>query len=122
GELLITPWIGLPLVLLGVLLLGLARRGEVSESAQPVGIAAAGLVIIAFLGNSPLAVAGAADKAIVHVQQQFDQGFLSKLPETVTPTVRYCRYDFSQFDQPPVWDDHGYQLIAGTACTITYRP
>ena len=69
-----------------------------------------------------LAAAGAADKAIVDLQKQFDQGFLTKLPESVTPTVTYCLYDFSQFDQPPAWDDNGYQLIAGTACTITYRP
>ena len=121
-ELLITPWIGLPLVLLGLVLLGLARRGEASESAQRLGIAMVGLLIIAFLGNYPLAAAGAADKAIVDLQQQFDQGFLAKLPESVTPTVTYCLYDFSQFDQPPAWDDNGYQLIAGTACTITYRP
>jgi hypothetical protein len=121
-DLLITPWIGLPLVLLGLLLLGLARRGEISESAQRVGIAMVGLVIIAFLGNYPLAAAGAADKAIVDLQKQFDQGFLTKLPESVTPTVTYCQYDFSQFDQPPTWDDNGNQLIAGTACTITYRP
>src|SRR4029079_4176778 len=80
-ELLITPWIGLPLVLMGLVLLGLARRGEASESAQRVGIAMVGLVIIAFLGNYPLAVAGAADKVIVDLQQQFDQGFLTKLPE-----------------------------------------
>src|SRR5664279_5473754 len=122
GDLLITPWIGLPLVLLGLVLLGLARRGEASESAQRLGIAMAGLVIIAFLGNYPLAAAGAADKSIVDVQKGFDQGFLTRLPENITPTVTYCQYDFSQFDKPPTWDDNGNQLVAGTACTITYRP
>ena len=40
----------------------------------------------------------------------------------VTPSVSYCQYDLTQFDKPPEWDENGNQLIAGTACTITYRP
>ena len=122
GRLLITPWIGLPMVLLGLVLLGLARRGQASESAQRVGVAMAGLLIIAFLGTFPLAAANTADRKIVELQQQFDQGFLSKLPDAVTPSVSYCQYDLTQFDKPPEWDDSGNQIIAGTACTITYRP
>ena len=93
------------MVLLGLVLLGLARRGQASESAQRVGVAMAGLLIIAFLGTFPLAAANTADRKIVELQQQFDQGFLSKLPDAVTPSVSYCQYDLTQFDKPPEWDE-----------------
>ena len=120
-DLLITPWIGLPIVVLGIILLTLARKGAASESMQRILVAVAGLGIIAFLGSYPLQAAKMGDQKIVDLQQQFDNGFNAKLPNSVIPIVQYCSYDYTQFDKPPVWKD-GYQIVAGTPCTIEYRP
>lgn len=120
-DLLITPWIGLPIVVLGIILLTLARKGAASESMQRILVAVAGLGIIAFLGNYPLQAAKMGDQKIVDLQQQFDNGFNAKLPNSVIPIVQYCSYDYTQFDKPPVWKD-GYQIVAGTPCAVKYRP
>lgn len=120
-DLLITPWVGLPLVVLGIILITLAKKGAAPESMHRVVVAVAGLGIIAFLGSYPLQAAAMADQKIVDLQQQFDSGFITRLPNSVIPTVSYCSYDYSQFDKPPVWKD-GHQVIAGTPCTVEYRP
>lgn len=121
NDLLITPWLGLPLFVLGLILAVLARRGRAPETAHRVLVALAGLGLIGFLGQYPLAVSGWADGKIVALQQGMDRGFLARLPETITPTLRYCHYDYTQFEQPPTWDN-GEQVIVGTACTTQIRP
>lgn len=120
-NLLITPWIGLPMVALGLILLGLARRGDAPQTAHRLMVAVAGLGIVAFLGSYPLQFSKWADSSIVGLQTGFDRGFLSRLPESITPMRYQCDYDMSQFRLPPQWTG-GAQVIQGTACTVTYRP
>jgi len=120
-RLLITPWLGVPLAFLALILVGKANKGDTAATAHRTLVALAGLALIAFLGNYPLAAANWADKGIVGLQNGFDQGFLSLLPDKVTPVVTHCDYDITQFDKPPVWLK-GFQVVAGAPCTVAYRP
>lgn len=122
NDLLITPWLGLPLMIMGLILAMLARRGRSSESAHRVLVGLVGLGLIAFLGQYPLAAAGWADSKIVALQQQFEQGFLSRIPDSMIPVLRYCNYDYSQFDKNAAIDENGSHIVSGTACTPNTHP
>lgn len=121
NDLLITPWIGLPLLCTGLIMLMLARRGNTSDTAHRGLVALAGLGIIAFLGNYPLQFSQWADSTIVGFQTGSDQGFLGKLPTSITPLRYHCDYDMGAFELPPKWTN-GAQVIPGVACTVTYQP
>lgn len=121
-DLFITPWLGLPVMLLGLILLVLARRGDHAESAQRAGVGLAALAIISFLGQYPLQAAQRLDRQIVDFEQSMELGFIAKLPDSITPITQGCVFDFEQFSRPPTWSLTGEQIVSAVYCTERTRP
>lgn len=121
-DLLINPWMGIPLLLLGCYLIVLSRKGDVSQTLYRTVVTLASLGLIAVLGEQPLAMAAWADQQVVALRQSFDEGYVNLLPDDLIPITQWCDYDLTQFDRPPVWDPAGQLVVEGTPCTPNVRP
>lgn len=120
-DLLITPWMAVPLLLLGIYLIILSRTGDVSQTLYRTLVALASLGLIVVLGEQPLMLASWADQQVVAMRNWFDEGYVERLPEDLIPITQHCEYDLTQFDQAPVWDALGQLVIDGTPCTPNVR-
>lgn len=118
-DLAIEPWMGLPLLLLGIMLLVLANRGQSSETAKRTVTALVGLALIVFLGEYPLQLTAWMDSKLVALQRDFDRGFVDKLPAEMTPIIMSCIVPDKLAD--PRLED-GAVVIPGIPCTQSYRP
>ncbi len=90
---LIQPWVWLPLAMLGLIVLGLAIRGNRPEVLRRVVAAVAGLTILTIAAASPMDLVRSADQALVDAQQRIDTEVLSRLPADVLPPIQHCQFD-----------------------------
>jgi hypothetical protein len=118
---LVQPWVWLPLVMLGLIVLALAIRGNLPEVLRRVAAALAGLTILTVAAAAPMDLIRSADQALVEAQQRIDTQVLSRLPVDVLPQIRHCQFDQTALFVP-YFDDDGFLKVAGTACTTKYTP
>jgi hypothetical protein len=120
-NVLIQPWVWLPLAMLGLTVLALAIRGNLPEVLRRVTAAAAGLVMITVAAAAPMDLIRTADQALVDAQQRIDTQVLSRLPADVLPQIQHCQFDQTAIYKPH-FDEDGLLKVAGTACTTKYAP
>ena len=90
---LVQPWVWLPLVMLGLIVLALAIRGNLPEVLRRVAAALAGLAILTVAAAAPMDLIRSADQALVDAQQRIDTGVLTRLPADVLPQIQHCQFD-----------------------------
>ena len=118
---LVQPWVWLPLVMLGLIVLALAIRGNLPEVLRRVAAALAGLTILTVAAAAPMDLIRSADQALVDAQQRIDTEVLSRLPADVLPQIQHCQFDQTALYKPH-FDENGLLKVAGTACTTKYTP
>jgi hypothetical protein len=122
-----TTYIGPALLLLALLLLALALRGELAKQAQRVGFAALALMLGSAAYLAPVNWATAADGLLLGGVTQMQEGFLSALgqgdvntlPTVLTDGVIYDNWLRGEFGSPadPVAVKYGRELLRAQAFT-----
>jgi hypothetical protein len=105
-----TTWIGPALLVLSVILLGLALRGDLARQAQRVGFALAALLVGSAAYLTPIDWAKAADGLLLDGVTQMQEGFLSQvglgdrdtLPTVLVDRVVYDNWLRGEFGSPDV--------------------
>ena len=113
---LVQPWVWLPLVMLGLIVLSLALRGNLPEVLRRVAAALAGLAILTVAAAAPMDLIRSADQTLVDAQQRIDTEVLRRLPADLLPQIQHCQFDQTALFVP-YFDDDGFLKVAGTACT-----
>jgi hypothetical protein len=109
-EAVFTTWIGPALVVLSVVLLVLALRGDLAQQAQRVGFALAALMVGSAAYLTPVEWAKAADGLLLDGVTQMQEGFLSQvglgdrdtLPTVLVDRVVYDNWVRGEFGSPEV--------------------
>ncbi|MCY7343287.1 MAG: hypothetical protein LH603_16015 [Pseudonocardia sp.] len=105
-----TTWIGLALLVLAVLMLVLALRGDLARQAQRSAFAVAALVVGSAAYLAPVDWATAADPLLLDGVTQMQEGFLGQvglgsrdtLPTVLTDQVIYQNWQRGEFGSPDV--------------------
>lgn len=118
---LVQPWVWLPLVMIGLIVLTPAIRGNLPEVLLRVTAALAGLVVLTVAAAAPMDLIRSADQVLVDAQQRIDTEVLSRLPAALLPQIRHCQFDQTAMFVPD-FDDDGFLKVAGTACAKKYTP
>jgi hypothetical protein len=122
------PWIGVALVILAIVLLVLAMRGDLARQTQRAALGIGALILAAAAYLAPVNWARAADTLLLDGVTQMQEGFLSQvglgdrdtLPTVLVDQVVYQNWQRGNFGSPdvPQATDLGRPLLRASTFTI----
>ncbi|SDF46575.1 hypothetical protein [Pseudonocardia oroxyli] len=122
------PWIGVALVILAIVLLVLAMRGDLARQTQRAALGIGALILAAAAYLAPVNWARAADTLLLDGVTQMQEGFLAQvglgdrdtLPTVLVDQVVYQNWQRGNFGSPdvPQAQDLGRPLLRASTFTI----